>query len=255
MKQIVAEVGIHPIIFTQRGRPMGHGKIEALNQYIRAAFLAELKASSITTLDALNEAFLAWADYEYNRKVHDETHEQPHERWRAGIEKVRYAEEEKLRRAFLWSEQRTADKAGLFSLFGIRYQVGPELARKRIEVRYDPEELDEVEVYYRNDFIERTRPFEVQATRRPQAPKPTPKPQPQQRADWLKHLVDKRRQEGFLEPSPKQLKDEQDQIRAQQDDAVIELLAQRLDPAVLVEAKARDFLVDAIRKQLQGDEP
>lgn len=41
---------------------MGHGKIEALNRLIRRAFLAVLKASGITTLDTLNEAFWAWAD-------------------------------------------------------------------------------------------------------------------------------------------------------------------------------------------------
>ena len=39
---------------------MGHGKIEALNRFIRSAFLAELKSSRVSTLDALNEAFLAW---------------------------------------------------------------------------------------------------------------------------------------------------------------------------------------------------
>ena len=39
------------------------------------------------------------------------------DRWRAGIERVAYADEGQLRQAFLWRERRTADKAGLFSLF------------------------------------------------------------------------------------------------------------------------------------------
>jgi transposase InsO family protein len=38
MKQIVAELGLHPIIFTKRYRPMGHGKVEALNRLIRSEF-------------------------------------------------------------------------------------------------------------------------------------------------------------------------------------------------------------------------
>ena len=50
MKQIVATLGIHRIIYTQPYRPQGHGKIEALNKYIRNAFIAELKASSIRPL-------------------------------------------------------------------------------------------------------------------------------------------------------------------------------------------------------------
>ena len=66
MKQIVATLGMHRIVFTEIGRPEGHGKIEALNRLIRAAFLAELRASNITTLDQLNEAFIAWADLEYS---------------------------------------------------------------------------------------------------------------------------------------------------------------------------------------------
>ena len=285
MRQIVAEVGIHPIIFTQKYRPMGHGKIEALNRYIRSAFLAEIKASSITTLDALNEAFLAWSDYEYNRKVHSETAEQPRERWRAGLEQVRYADEERLRLAFLWREDRTPDKAGVFSLFGTRYQVGPELARRRLEVRYDPEALDEVEIYFKGRLAQRARPFEVQPNRRPRAPEPPPPPA-QPGADWLQHLVEKRRDEAFIEPTPQQMSDAAQQRRADADDAVVDLFLERLEPAVINEPAIRRFLerygpldpervrgalgrlleagpkdlhvevyLDAIREQLQGDEP
>jgi transposase InsO family protein len=83
MTHIVAELGIHPIIYTTRYRPMGHGKIEALNRLIRSAFLAELSASPITTLDALNEAFMAWADTDYNRTVHSETGQTPLQRFKA----------------------------------------------------------------------------------------------------------------------------------------------------------------------------
>ena len=90
MRQIVAEIGIHGIVFTRRYRPMGHGKIEALNKLIRAAFVAEVRASRIRTLDALNEAFVAWMDREYSRTVHGETGEAPIDRWRAGIAHVRY---------------------------------------------------------------------------------------------------------------------------------------------------------------------
>jgi putative transposase len=85
MKQIVAALGIHRIVFTQPRRPMGHGKIEALNRYIRSAFLAELRSSSVNTLDALNEAFAAWSDLEYNRKLHSELGQSPLDRWRIRI--------------------------------------------------------------------------------------------------------------------------------------------------------------------------
>lgn len=131
MRHIVATLGIHAMVFTTAYRPEGHGKIEAFNRLAKAAFVAEVKASEIRSLDELNEAFAAWMDLEYNRRVHGETGQTPDERWRAGIERVEYVDERRLRLAFRWKERRTPDKTGLFSLFGTRYQVGPELARRR----------------------------------------------------------------------------------------------------------------------------
>jgi putative transposase len=93
MRRVVAELGIHRIIFTEKGRPMGHGKIEAFNRLVRSAFLAELKPARITTLDQVNEAFVAWADMEYNAQVHGETGERPLDRWRAGHAHVKRSEE------------------------------------------------------------------------------------------------------------------------------------------------------------------
>jgi aminoglycoside phosphotransferase (APT) family kinase protein len=46
-----------------------------LNRLIKSAFIAEVKASRITTLDALNAAFLARADTDYNKRIHSETGE------------------------------------------------------------------------------------------------------------------------------------------------------------------------------------
>jgi len=247
MKQIVAELGIHPIIFTRTYRPMGHGKIEALNRLIRAAFIAELVASNIRTLDELNEAFTAWADLEYNNHVHGETGQPPLERWREGIERIRFADEERLRLAFLWKEVRSPDKSGIFSLFGTRYQVGPELAKRRIQVRFDPEDLHEVEVWWKERFVQRVRPFEVQPHRRPQPKKAEPTATTEQDskkpvADWLGHLVDQRRQQGFVEPPPRQHAEDTRRQRAEANQAVLDLLRERLDEGVVHDETVLDFL-------------
>jgi len=245
MRQIVAELGIHRIIFTQRYRPMGHGKIEALNRFIRRNFLAELKASSIRTLDELNEAFLAWADLEYNRRIHGETNQRPIDRWHAGLEKVRWADEEQLRKAFLWKETRKTDKTAVFSLFGTRYQTGAELANRRIEVRYDPERLEQVEVYKDGRFVERVQPFEVRAHRRPKKPVRTGSAienQKEPTADWLGYLVERRRQKGFIEPSPHELATKAAERRRNADQAVVDLLANTLQEAVFDEPAVREHL-------------
>ena len=245
MRQIIATLGIHRIIFTKRYRPMGHGKIEALNQTIRNAFLAELKSSNVRTLDQLNEAFVAWSDLNYNRKVHSETGQTPLDRWRAGVDKVRYADEEDLRQAFLWREKRTPDKTGIFSLFGCRYQVGPELARRRVEVRYDPEALHEVEVWHNDRFVERVRPFEIHPNRRPRKREEVQKTSDREKktptVDWLAHLV-KKRQAFFIEPSPQQLAERAIATHMKKNQAIVDLLAERLDPQVFDEHAIRDFL-------------
>jgi putative transposase len=241
MRHIVATLGIHAIVFTQAYRPEGHGKIEAFNRLAKAAFVAEVKASAIRTLDELNEAFLAWMDLEYNTRVHSEIGQTPDERWRAGVDRVEYVDERLLSLAFRWKERRTPDKTGLFSLFGTRYQVGPELARRRIEVYFDPEDLTEVEVHHEGRFVERCVPFEVSAHRRPK-PAPAESSTPAAEAaepvaDWLGHLVQRRRKEGFVEATA-----DVDTSRVQADDAVVALLREHLAPEVFVEATVRDFL-------------
>lgn len=243
MKRIGAYLGIHRIVFTKPRRPEGHGKIEAFNRYVRAAFIAELKASSVTTLDELNEAFVAWADRDYNRRVHSETGEAPLDRWRREADRARYADDEKMRQAFLWKETRTADKAGVFGLLGVRYQVGPELARRKLEVRFDPEALHEVEVWRGGEFRMRARPLAVSAHRRPR-PKPeeVPPADAPKIADYLGHLVAKRRAEEITEPSPRELAEKARAARERNATGIVDLLADRLAEGVVDVAAVRGFV-------------
>lgn len=237
MKHIVAWMGIAPILFTEVKRPEGHGKIEAFNHLLTNGFVAEVRASGITTLDALNEAWLAWVDLYYNDAVHGETGEKPRDRWRKHVGKITVAEENKVRQAFLWTELRTADKSGVFSLFGTEYQVGPTLAGKRFEVRYDPERLDELEVWHNKAFVERVRAFSVKRHRRPQAEEAAVAPVAARPVgNWLGHLVKQRREKNFVEPTAQMLKEAETKRRDDAAAALLEVLASRLDPAVVDEA-------------------
>ena len=243
MLRICALLEIKPPVHTTPKRPEGHGKIEALNRRIRSAFIAELKATSIQTLDELNEAFQAWLTYDYENEEHSETKQTPADRWKAGLDRIRWADEEKLRQAFLWAEKRTTDKTGVFSLFGVRYQVrDSKLARRRVEVRYDPEALHEVEIWHNDRLQQRARPLEVHPWRRPKPPAPPPESTdaPAPKSDWLGHLVERRRAEGYSsEPDPRAWKTEADARREQNTTALVDLLADRLDPHVVDEAEIR----------------
>jgi transposase InsO family protein len=165
MKHICAALGVHRLIFTTPYRPQGHGKIEAFNRFCRGRFVAEVKASSIETLEQLNQAFLVWLDRDYNRRVHTELGTSPHQRWMEDTDRIRYVDEKKLHRAFLFQVDRTPDKCGVFSLHGRSYQVDYELAKKKIQVHYDAENLEQVEVFRNGLFKERAQFLQVQPCR------------------------------------------------------------------------------------------
>ncbi len=205
MAEIVARLGIRGIVHTKPYRPMGHGKIEALNRYVRKSFLSELKVSSIRTLGELNEAFTAWATNHYNQRVHSEIKTTPKKKWRAGMDKVTFADDKAIAEAFLWAEHRKTDKSGVFSLIGQRYQVGSNLANRKVEIKYDPEALHEVEIYLKGVFQQRARPLEIHPWRRQKPLGDSDEPTiltPSEGTDWLGHLVSESEGETSICPKP-----------------------------------------------------
>jgi hypothetical protein len=146
---------------------MGHGKVESFNRYCVTNFIAEVKASRIRTLDQLNEAFVAWIEEEYNQRRHSELGTSPKNRWMKDVSRIHYLEEEKIRVAFLWREVRTADKTAVVRLFNRKYKVCQQLARKKLELRYDPERLDQIEIFVDGAFRQRAKPLQIGANRTP----------------------------------------------------------------------------------------
>ena len=120
--------------------PEGRGKQERLNRYIREAFLAEAAHHGIESLDALNDLFAAWAGQVANRRVHAETGQTPIGRFEAAGP-PRQASPDLLREAFRWSVTRRVTRTATVPLEGNSYAVDPALIGRRVELRYDPEDL------------------------------------------------------------------------------------------------------------------
>lgn len=241
MKQIVAVLSNQRPIYTPPRRPEGHGKIEAFNRLCRAAFVEEVKASSITTLEALNRAFDAWRDLKYNRRPHGETGQTPWDRWRAEPDRIVVVGERELTEAFLFRATRTTDKTGVFKLHGTRFQAGPELARKKVEVRYDPEDMGQVEVWLKTVFQERARPLEVTPNRRPRSVEDPAAEVPADPdgpvVDYLETLVARH------EPLPTEdAIAEAHAARRAHEDAVVGLFDGHLKPEVIDEGELREFV-------------
>ena len=126
--------------------PQGRGKQERLNRYIRERFIAEAEHVGIESLDELNDRFGAWVDQVANRRVHAETGEAPEARWSAG-DPPRAAEAVRVAEAFRWSAQRKVTRTATVSMDANHYSVDPALVGRRVELRFNPEDLSAIEVF------------------------------------------------------------------------------------------------------------
>ena len=199
MQVLCAELGIHRPIHTTPYRPEGHGKIEAFNRFCINNFIAEVKVSKIKTLDQLNEAFFAWVHEEYNHRKHSELGMSPKKRWLRDSSRIEYIDEEKTRVAFLWRELRTPDKTATLKLFNRSYKVSANLAKRRVEVRYDPEHLHRIEIYLDGAFRQRAKPLQVSPHRAPKEFLPLKKdPSEEEKIDYLAWLTKEHRKKTNL---------------------------------------------------------
>ena len=135
------------LVHSQPYSPQGRGKQERLNRYIRDAFLAEATHTGIENLEALNDLFGAWAEQVANQRIHAETHQAPIERFEAGGPH-RAVDPDRLREAFRWSVTRRVTRTATVPLEGNHYAVDPALVGRRIELRYDPEDLARLDAFH-----------------------------------------------------------------------------------------------------------
>lgn len=127
--------------------PEAKGKQERFFSTVRMQFLPEVEVSEISTLVELNESFWAWLELIYHRSEHSETGQSPLERFQAGLPEVCSADAETLRKAFLWRETRKVRRDGRIDLQGNAYQVPTHLAGRKIELRFDPFDLTNLEIW------------------------------------------------------------------------------------------------------------
>ncbi|MDO8674370.1 MAG: DDE-type integrase/transposase/recombinase [Dehalococcoidia bacterium] len=151
---VCATLGIRQIHSTPYV-PNTRGKIERFFGTLRSQFLTEVEAAGIATLEDLNTSFQAWVEVIYHQTVHSETEQAPLLRFQASITQteVKWADPIQLRQAFLWRERRSVTRTATISLQGNRYGVDPLLAGQRVELRFDPFDLAELEVWRDGRFV------------------------------------------------------------------------------------------------------
>jgi len=140
------------LVHSRPGRPQGRGKIERFFRTVRDQFLVEASHSEIPTLEVLESRFMAWVEQVYHARVHSETKETPMDRFSVlGPPKI--PPMALVREAFLFSETRTVTKTATVSLFGNDYEVDQALIARRVELVFDPFDLERISVrYHDTDF-------------------------------------------------------------------------------------------------------
>jgi len=178
LERTCAVLGVH-LVHSRPYSPQGRGKQERLNRYIRERYLTEAEAAGIESFSELNDSFVASAEQVANTRVHAETKETPIERFlRDGAPQL--PDPTVVREAFRWSVTRRVTKTATVSLFANRYGVEPFLVGKRVELRFDPEELTVIDVCLAGEVICQAVPYVIGRHVHPsvpQAPKLPEEPQ------------------------------------------------------------------------------
>jgi putative transposase len=148
LARIAASIGIL-LTHTPPYQPEGRGKIERYFRSVREQFLANLDPQRSLTLRELNERLWAWIEQVYHLSEHSGLAMTPLLRWQRDIERIRQLPPSSdLRRLFFYRVHRVVRRDCTFLLRGYFYEAPPQLGGESIEVRFDPLDLSQVEIYF-----------------------------------------------------------------------------------------------------------
>jgi putative transposase len=148
LARIAASLGIL-ITHTPPYQPEGRGKIERFFRSLREQFLANLDRKRSLALEQLNERLGAWLEQVYHRSQHAGLGTTPLLRWQRDIERVRQLPPASdLRRLFFHRLDRLVRRDSTFLLQKRFYEAPAHLAGQTVEVRFDPLDLSQVEIYF-----------------------------------------------------------------------------------------------------------
>lgn len=136
MKRACGLLGIR-LLYAKPRNPQGKGKQERFNQTLDA-FLAEAALHPPESLQELNTQFNAWLSECYHSRPHSALSTTPEIAFKSDSMPPRFVDKALMARAFLRCETRKADKSGVISFGGKRYDLGVVFAGQQVDVVYDP---------------------------------------------------------------------------------------------------------------------
>lgn len=154
------------LLIDHRRAPVGDGaskgKVERWFRTFQEGFVPELATRTLLpTLTELNRQLWAWIEQHYHQSTHRELKNTPTQCWNEDTTPLRRIDLITLESAFQLCENRVVDKTGLVSLHGQRYIVDKVDPRVRVEVRYHPRDLGQIQIWLKDEFIQVAFPYEV----------------------------------------------------------------------------------------------
>jgi putative transposase len=148
LARIAASLGTL-IVHTPPYQPEGRGKIERYFRTVRDQFLTNLDPKQSLSLAELNDRLWTWIENAYHRAQHSALGSTPLLRWQRDIEHVRQLPPATdLRRLFFYRLDRLVRRDCTFLLHNRFYEAPPHLPGETIEVRFDPLDAADVEIYF-----------------------------------------------------------------------------------------------------------
>ena len=161
LRIICAELGMR-LLHTGKRDPEAKGVIEAWHRTWRAEVESELPDHPIP-LSELEAKHRAWLACDYHARVHGTTGRAPREHWLELCHHLRpLPKGVDLDALFLHRATRTVSKVGTVRWGGGRLEVSPELSKRKVELRFDPNEPDKLpKVYVEGRFVCDTVPLDL----------------------------------------------------------------------------------------------
>jgi putative transposase len=159
MAYALAVMGV-ALIHARPYQPQGKGKCERWFKTIRQSFLPGLALTDLESLTTLNEALWKWIDGYYHQKTHSSTGQAPLERFIQHLQATRKAPAS-METLFRFRALRKVNKDRSVSLHGKAYEAPIGSIGKKIELAYDPENLEKVEAFDEGKSLGELKPILV----------------------------------------------------------------------------------------------
>jgi transposase InsO family protein len=196
LARIAASLGIL-IIHSRPYQPEGRGKIERCFRTVREQFLANPDPRTPLSLDELNERLGVWIESVYHRAEHSSLGTTPLLRWQRDIEHIRQLPPATdLGRLFFHRVDRLVRRDSTFLLHNRLYEAPPHLANRTVEVRFDPLDAAQAEIWFQGKQEAMARPVDpVVNGRLPSVKAATPTPPEPTGINFVGMLVQKDNEE------------------------------------------------------------